>query len=219
MGRTGKSRLTTFSILCMLSLCVCVCVCVYYRTGSFLPDVSVQLPTLRGEDIDQHFRRIAEEQSEPYLQRSLELAKATLPPVPKKFSLEPGWTRYDGKEQLRVDYPSEDALVLDVEVCVPESPRPILAAAVSETHWYTWVSQRLVSGDDYYSYMQRRTVASEDDLIPLESRRGSAGPATDGGEWQQRVVVGHNVSYDRARLKEQYLIKVGGRDAGWSSFG
>lgn len=107
---------------------------------------------------------------------------------------------------MKVDYPDDDVLILDVEVCVPESQRPILATAVSDKYWYSWVSKRLTSSvDDFYADMQRKTVL--DDMIPLETREGELEPVS--GSWQQRLVVGHNVSYDRAMIKEQYLIKVG----------
>ena len=39
--------------------------------------------------------------------------------------------------------PLEDVFVLDVETCVNEGHYPTLAAAVSENHWYSWVSRRL----------------------------------------------------------------------------
>lgn len=174
------------------------------KPSAILPDVDVQLPPLLGSTIDEHFHTAAEMQCKPYLELAQKLAVNQLPPMPEKWQFEPGWTRYDGKEAVKVDCPDEDALIFDVEVCVTESPRPILATAASEKYWYSWVSKRLVSGEDFYANMQRRTVL--EDLIPLETREGGLDPIS--GSWQQRVVVGHNVSYDRARVKEQYLVKV-----------
>ena len=85
-----------------------------------------------------------------------------------------------------------------------ESEQPVLAVAVSDKCWYSWVSERLASSEDFYTSVQQRAVL--DDLIPLETRACGLDPIS--GSWQQRLVVGHNVSYDRARVKEQYLIKV-----------
>ena len=85
-----------------------------------------------------------------------------------------------------------------------ESEQPVLAVAVSDKCWYSWVSERLASSEDFYTSVQQRAVL--DDLIPLETRAGGLDAIS--GSWQQRLVVGHNVSYDRARVKEQYLIKV-----------
>ncbi len=180
------------------------------KAGSTLPDVDVQLPTLVGRDIDEHFRAIAEEQLQPYLPLAKSLSSCSLPQMPRKWQFEAGWTRYTkeaGSSKLvatRVDCPDDEALILDVEVCVTESQRPILATAVSDKCWYSWVSRRLVSSEDFCGDIEQKTVL--DDLIPLETREGETDPIY--GSWLQRLVVGHNVSYDRARVKEQYLMKV-----------
>ena len=175
--------------------------------SSVRPDVDLQLPLLRGKNIDEHFRIIARAQSQAYLEQATKLARCVLPCMPTKWQLTAGWTRYEeGREPMRVSHPDENALVLDVEVCVTESPRPILASAVSEKHWYSWVSERLVASDeDHYA---RQEESGLHDLIPLETLRGSTEPEGGAGAWQKRLVVGHNVSYDRARIKEQYLVKV-----------
>lgn len=44
------------------------------------------------------------------------------------------------------------------------------------------------------------------DLIPLETKPGSVAPP--GGKWQPRLVIGHNVGFDRSFVKEQYLVQV-----------
>ena len=95
--------------------------------------------------------------------------------------------------------------MMDVEVCVRDSERPVLAAAVSEKAWYSWVSQRLLSVEECDMNVQGRVTP--DELIPLETEEGRMEPGR-GEEWRERVVVGHHVSYDRARTKEQYLMKV-----------
>ena len=41
------------------------------------------------------------------------------------------------------------------------------------------------------------------DLIPLETKRGSTTLAG-----HKRLVIGHNVGFDRSFVKEQYLIQV-----------
>ena len=177
------------------------------KEGSILPDIDVKLPQMLGSNINEHFENIAKIQCEPYINLALTLAGTSLPPMPKEWQFEIGWTRYDPKtgEATKVDCPEDNALIFDVEVCVTESPRSILATAASPTHWYSWVSRRLRSDEDFYAGVQSRTVL--EDLIPMESVEGSVNPVY--GEWQERLVVGHNVSYDRARIKEQYLIKVG----------
>ena len=174
-----------------------------------LRDVDVDLPPLRGRDVNEHFVEIAKQQMEPYLSLARSLVDATLPQMPKKWHFEPGWTKYDGNIGTSVLYPEDDALVLDVEVCVRDSERPVIATAVSPQSWYSWVSERLSAHEDYDVSVQGRRATIEN-LIPLESGPGSSEPGGGGGgRWRERLVVGHNVSYDRARIKEQYLLKVG----------
>lgn len=180
------------------------------KKGSALPDVDVELPPLMGENIDGHFRNIADMQSRPYLDLAVDLVRTPLPPMPKEWSFSSGWTKYDVEtgEATLVDYPEDAALVFDVEVCTMESPRPILATAVSPRFWYSWVSKRLTSSEDFYANMQRRTVLS--DLIPFETVESELESDFSGRQERQshRLIVGHNVSYDRARIKEQYFLKV-----------
>lgn len=189
------------------------------KPGSVLPSVNISLPPLLGANIDEHFRMIAENQSRHDLELAIKLAESTIPPMPRRWKFEPGWTKYVGEEAYKVDCPDDDALILDVEVCVSESPQPVLATAVSDKCWYSWVSKRLASSEDFRRIPGSKCVTSSkyfspnvqqrlelENLIPLETTEGSLGPIS--GSWQQRLVVGHNVSYDRARVKEQYLIKV-----------
>lgn len=56
--------------------------------------------------------------------------------------------------------------------------------------------------EERYSWTSQLSPA---DLIPLEAP-ASAGPTQRDG--QERLVVGHNVSFDRAHIREQYRIQV-----------
>ncbi|SPO40736.1 related to MIP1 - DNA-directed DNA polymerase gamma catalytic subunit, mitochondrial [Pseudozyma flocculosa] len=124
---------------------------------------------------------------------------------PIRWSQAPGWTRYpilrseDGTESVlgageSVPYPDQedDALVFDVETMVSEGPYPVMATAAGKRAWYSWLSPWLVGegpGKD-----------SKHHLIPL----GPSGPDS-----HPRLVVGHNVSYDRARTLEEYSLDLG----------
>ncbi|XP_037308034.2 DNA polymerase subunit gamma-1 [Pungitius pungitius] len=168
---------------------------------SLLPEVELKLPQMYGQNIDEHFRILAQKQSLPYLEAATRLQLAHLPPMPRQWSWEVGWTRYgpDGQSH-KVDFPEEQALVFDVEVCVAEGRCPTLAVAVSPTNWYSWCSKRLI--EERYSWSNQLTLA---DLIPLETPINSSRPP--GGQWKERLIVGHNVSFDRSFIKEQYLLK------------
>uniref|UniRef100_A0A3Q4GIG5 DNA polymerase subunit gamma-1 n=1 Tax=Neolamprologus brichardi TaxID=32507 RepID=A0A3Q4GIG5_NEOBR len=171
------------------------------KDTSLLPDVDLKLPKMYGNDIDEHFCHLAQTQSLPYLEAATKLKLAELPPMPQEWSWEVGWTRYGPTgESQKVDFPDESALVFDVEVCTTEGQCPTLAVAVSPTNWYSWCSKRLI--EERYSWSYHLTLA---DLIPLETPFNSA--RAPGGKWKERLIVGHNVSFDRAHIKEQYLLK------------
>eukprot|EP00061_Rhincodon_typus_P010736 g35253.t1 len=168
---------------------------------SILPDVELQLPKMYGSNIDEHFCILAQKQSLPYLEAAHELVHCDLPEMPTEWTWAVGWTKYDPAGRTNpVDFPDDKALVFDVEVCASESQCPTLAVAVSPSHWYSWCSKRLI--ETRYTWSNQLTLT---DLIPLETSANSTRPRRD--EWPERLVIGHNVSYDRARVKEQYLMK------------
>jgi DNA polymerase gamma 1 len=160
-----------------------------------LPDVDIKLPPLTAKNINDHFVNLANQQLGPYLPLINSLTSGDLPPRPSKWNYQAGWTKYDHLTNTWewVRCPDNGALVLDVEVCVREGHAPTLAVAVSPDNWYSWVSKRLMEDQDYL----KRSKVTLDDLIPME----------DGDLSRERIIVGHNVSYDRARIKEQYFIK------------
>ncbi|XP_067827503.1 DNA polymerase subunit gamma-1 isoform X2 [Heptranchias perlo] len=171
------------------------------KETSILPDVELQLPKMYGSNIDEHFRILAQKQSFPYLEAANDLLQSDLPEMPSEWTWAVGWTKYglDGQTEP-VDFPDDKALVFDVEVCISEGQCPTLAVAVSPSAWYSWCSKRLI--EKRYTWSSQLVLA---DLIPLETSANSTRPSI--GEWPERLVIGHNVSYDRARVKEQYLMK------------
>lgn len=109
------------------------------KSSSVLDDVDLNLPTLEGSNIDEHFREIAKQQCKPYFDRAQWLAHSGLPPMPEEWQFSAGWTKYecneDGFEITSVDFPQEDAMIFDMEICVKEGPYPTLAVAVSPNAW------------------------------------------------------------------------------------
>ena len=161
--------------------------------GSVLPDISFQLPPLQGSNIAEHFHRIGAHASEPWLTISKELASLQLPPKPDNWHIQSGWTKYyhvsNGLSYSEhIDVPAhdgkpEDMLVFDVESMPNYHPHAVMACAASGNAWYAWISPWLLG-------------ESEDpqQLIPL------------GDPAAFRVVVGHNVSYDRGMVLEEYNL-------------
>nr|XP_051690182.1 DNA polymerase subunit gamma-1 isoform X2 [Oryctolagus cuniculus] len=171
-----------------------------------LPDVELRLPRLYGDNLDQHFRLLAQKQSLPYLEAADSLLRAQLPPQPTSWAWAEGWTRYGPEgEPVPVAVPEERALVFDVEVCLAEGTCPTLAVAISPSAWYSWCSRRLV--EERYSWTSQLSPA---DLIPLEVPASAGSPTQR--DWQEQLVVGHNVSFDRAHIREQYLIQISSWD-------
>lgn len=163
------------------------------RQGSRLPDISFDLPPLQGRTLDEHFWNIGAQGAQPWLGKAKAFAEAQIPPQPNPEQWDittSGWTKYEpGGISYPVPYPdeSEDMLVFDVETLPNYSPFAIMATAASPTAWYAWISPWLLDQSSTPKH-----------LIPF-------GPSHQSGS--ERVVVGHNVSYDRARIREEYHIQ------------
>lgn len=149
-------------------------------------------PELVGSNtLDEHFSRIGSRISKPYVELAESLLgnDKTLPPIPQKWEFQLGWTRYaPGKNPERVEYPLEDGLVFDVEVLYKISHYPVMATAASAEAWYAWVSPILTNHKD-------AEISNFQNLIPMATQT------------KPKLLVGYNVSYDRARVLEEYNIK------------
>ena len=162
--------------------------------GSVLPDTNFDLPPLQGSTIDEHFHRIGDRAAHPWLELAVTLAASTLPPRPDQWEIQSGWTKYyyhaDGSSYSEhVDFPihdgqPEDMIVFDVETMPNYHPYAIMACAASRNGWYAWISPWLLG-----------ETTEQQHLIPF------------GDTTVPRVIVGHNVSYDRARIKDEYHVK------------
>ena len=117
------------------------------KSGSILPEVDFQLPPLLGKNVDEHFRKIAEELGSSYFKKAQMLADLKLSAIPEEWSFSPGWTKYvysdNGPMMSSVDVPEEDALIFDVEVCINAGPFPVIAVAASSAAW--WVKSKCMS--------------------------------------------------------------------------
>ncbi|KAJ2118912.1 DNA-directed DNA polymerase gamma mip1, partial [Coemansia sp. RSA 720] len=169
---------------------------IYGKQGEPVEMADFDPPELLGSNIEEHFYNIGGLAAQPYLQMAEQFAQIhgnSFPKVPAQelWLMQSGWTRYDrdgSRQRVRVPAAEDGVLVFDVEVLVPDSPFPVLAAATSQNAWYLWVSPYL-SGDSPHPRH----------LIPL----------TDPGtvDHEPRLVIGHNVGYDRARIQEERQLK------------
>ncbi|KAL1889354.1 DNA-directed DNA polymerase gamma mip1 [Ceratocystis pirilliformis] len=150
--------------------------------------IAFEVPELVGKSktLDEHFTRLGIDCAEPYLTKAKEFSICGYPRKPSKWVQVSGWVKYtrdeDGREVHQVvDAPDDDCLCFDTEVLWKESPYAIIACAMSPTHWYSWLSPWLLGESD-----------SPKHLVPL------------GDPSKKRIIVGHNVGYDRARILEEY---------------
>lgn len=169
-----------------------------------LPDVNLKLPPFEGKDIEEHFLKIATDQSQSYLKLINSLCDMkTVPEFPSEWSTSTGWTFYHKNGPRSVPYPNEAAMIFDIEVCMKAGSAPTLACALGMNGWYSWVSPHLF--DENIATMDDRKYY-QSDLIPMESTSTQSGNSLNEHMKAPKIIVGHNVSFDRARIKEQYWL-------------
>lgn len=144
--------------------------------------IAFDLPQLQGGTLDEHFHRLGMDAAEPYLTDARGYARANLPDKPRHWVHKSGWTKYhpDGRTEA-VEAPQESLLTFDTEVMWKESPFAVMACAASPSAWYAWLSPWLLEESN-----------TDRHLVPL------------GDPNTPRIVIGHNIGYDRARIAEEY---------------
>lgn len=156
--------------------------------------IGFQVPGLQAPDtnsLDEHFYRLGVDAAEPFLTNAKQFAKTELPRMPQKWKHQSGWTKYyyskDGAGPMvakKVAAPDDTMLSFDVEVLYKENPFAIMACAAGPKAWYAWLSPWLLG-----------ETKNEKQLVPL------------GDPTKDRIIVGHNIGYDRARILEEYDLK------------
>ncbi|KAI9092441.1 DNA polymerase family A-domain-containing protein [Phlyctochytrium arcticum] len=163
--------------------------------GKALPpqeEVTIDLPELTGNTIKSHFRNLGLSQASHNWDQAERMARTTLPPMPKRWTdTQEGWIRYDydGSTHagIPISFPPEDTLVFDVEVMYKVCPYPVIAIAAGTTHWYSWISPGFLSNLEP-EYKPKTLI--------------SFGDCND-----SRLIIGHHVAYDRARILEEYKLQ------------
>lgn len=149
--------------------------------------LNMSIPKLLGPDLDQHFQKIGRQMSQPYLDLLLDYLH-TNENFPlsddKQFQATSGWVRYsiECPEGQKVDYPHDDVITFDTEVMYEVHPYAVMATAISGSAYYVWLSPWLLDES-----------TRQEHLIPLGNHL--------------QVVIGHSVSFDRKRVKEEYSLR------------
>ncbi|KAJ1510624.1 DNA-directed DNA polymerase gamma mip1, partial [Coelomomyces lativittatus] len=150
-----------------------------------LPEVCFDLPSLEGDNIAEHFYNIGlafENQYTSLLHRYLRMNFTSL--IPSDFVFQKGWTKYSKNSPPKsVSFPDEDVLTFDIEVLYKVSKYPVMATALGENGFYAWISPWLIDPLNETS----------EHLISLGNR--------------PLLVIGHNVSFDRQAILEEYALK------------
>ena len=164
-----------------------------------ISDVDFKLPSLKGRNLEEHFKSISQDQSKVYFELLSTLVKNELPPLPPKeaWVKRSGWTKYvylndNSIQASKIECPDSDAYVFDCEVLAKHTNMPIMAIAASNTAWYSWCCEELTNESN------NCPASTMENLIPLQSAVN-----------KPKLVIGHNVAYDRARVKEEYMIELG----------
>jgi len=150
------------------------------------PPVAFDIPKLQGSSLDEHFWQLGMSSAEPYLSLATRYAFVNLPTKPRNWETKKsGWTKYVADGSMKsVEWPEENVLTFDTEVMWKETTFPAMACAASDKAWYSWLSPWLLDESQ-----------SDIHLIPF------------GDINKPRVIIGHNIGYDRARVAEEYQLK------------
>ncbi|OJJ81432.1 DNA-directed DNA polymerase gamma MIP1 [Aspergillus glaucus CBS 516.65] len=147
--------------------------------------VAFDFPALRGDTLDEHFSRLGMDSSEPYLEFAKTYMTTTSPSRPREWIRRSGWTQYNSDGTVEFpEAPDEDMMTFDTEVMYKEHSFAVMACAVSPTAWYGWISPWLLEESE-----------SPIHLIPM------------GDPSKPRIIIGHNIGFDRARILEEYDLK------------
>jgi DNA polymerase gamma 1 len=156
--------------------------------------ILITLPQLEGSDVLQHFHRLATRFTTHYKDLCDTFCRRPALPAPIAWSDRPGWTKYlPNGTNFPVQVPDEQFLVLDIETCVKENNQPVLATACGGSGtWYSWSHPVLTDPNEAPADGWFHSLSN---FIPM------------GTSEQPRLIVGHNVAFDRSFLREMYNMK------------
>ncbi|CAG8761448.1 8344_t:CDS:1, partial [Racocetra fulgida] len=199
-------------------------------TEKFSPLTPFQLPKLCGNTISEYFWNIGEKQTRSCRELAKEFSSSELPDVPseKTWKFRSGWTRYEkGKQPESVEFPEDDILCFDVETLLDDSDYTLIACAASSKAWYAWISPRLTkygeaANGSLVNYSEKcnseyeimKTCETVDEKYKLKRKMqdgkivikkcGMGCLIPMGNIGRDRFVVGHNVGFDRAQIREYH---------------
>ncbi|WWC85215.1 uncharacterized protein L201_000074 [Kwoniella dendrophila CBS 6074] len=171
--------------------------------AAILPEISFDMPPIQGKNIRDHFYNLGQRTAEPYLSMARDFIDVESPEMPKTWQMEQaGWTKYnpDGRQEAVLDLGEETLISFDVETLYKLSSYPVMATAVTPNAWYSWLSPTI---------FEKPPENTPKPLEPWDTRTPAHHPhelIPISGNPKPKIVIGHNVGYDRARVKEEYSL-------------
>lgn len=182
------------------------------------PAIDFKLPQLQGPTISHHFHALGHQVAEPYLSLAKGFAELEIPQQPEmeRWELLRGWTHYssDGSWES-VDHPAQEdeTMVFDVETLPFQGGVwPVMAVAAGKTGWYAWCSPWLTGDDDRPNHLIPFGPSIPSASATPDSTADSSSPSRPSTLFEPssstpRLLIGHNVLYDRARVQSEYTLR------------
>jgi hypothetical protein len=186
------------------------------KNSKDMDPISFSLPSLLSYSqdkgsIQEHFEILGANQSNIFLKHANALVSCESRPTrPSHYLPYPGWTRYDkeGKAERITCLPAGEPIVFDVEVLYKISPYPVIAVACSPTSWYVWISPKLARSVQSIMENTRTEPVINGNPAQFDHNTKEFSNENENDELVElghadipRLVVGHFVAYDRARIK------------------
>ncbi|OMJ15036.1 DNA polymerase gamma [Smittium culicis] len=153
--------------------------------------LNIKNSSIQAKNIRDHFKKISLDTYSDYLSLAKAFVSSDKPAqIPSsEIIIKSGWVRYVFDQNSNtyshesVIGIKEDALVFDIENLTTLSPYPLLASAVTSEATYLWISPYITGESN-----------SPNHLIKISE------PSSK----KAKIIIGHNISYDRARIFEEY---------------
>ncbi|OMJ28872.1 DNA polymerase gamma, partial [Smittium culicis] len=154
-------------------------------------NLNIKNSSIQAKNIRDHFKKISLDTYSDYLSLANTFVSSDKPAqIPSsEIVVKSGWIRYTfDKNSNTYSHESvigikEDALVFDIENLITLSPYPLMASAVTSEATYVWISPYITGESN-----------SPNHLIKI----------SDPSSKKAKIIIGHNISYDRSRIFEEY---------------
>ena len=125
----------------------------------------ITLPKLLNDDIIKHTNEFASKEILPVFESVKWATSDQLPPHPVSWTRDrTGWTKYlESGKHIQVEVPDCSTIILDTENCVDIGHVPIIAVAVSDKYWYSWLNPDIFNSE----FIPNNRHLTEKNLIPI----------------------------------------------------